>query len=101
MDGLPGMKRGLKALKENKDLSPLKKMVGPLAPKNGTVHADGFSLEQVIIIFIVAFIAGIMTTTVSPAAWKNVLALLSSQESGNVVWLPKSFEMSNITSVFS
>ncbi|KAF2221845.1 hypothetical protein BDZ85DRAFT_168763, partial [Elsinoe ampelina] len=33
MDGLPGMKRGQAALQVEKDVVPLKKMVGPLAPK--------------------------------------------------------------------
>lgn len=101
MDGLPGMKRGLEALKLNKDVSPIKKMVGPLAPKNGTIHAEGFTLQQVIVIFIVAFIAGIMSVTLSPAAVKNVLALLPHEKSNTAVWIPKSFDMGNLTSVFS
>lgn len=101
MDGLPGMKRGLQALKSNKDVIPIKKMVGPLAPKNGTIHVDGFTLQQVIVIFIVAFIAGIMSVTLSPAALRNALALLSDEESKPQVWIPKSLEMGNLTSVFS
>lgn len=61
MDGLPAMRRGLAAGKEF-DITPLKKMVGPLAPKkNGvTMGQDGFTLEQLIIVFITAFIAGLM-----------------------------------------
>ncbi|KAK5088415.1 hypothetical protein LTR05_002633 [Lithohypha guttulata] len=88
MDGLPGMKRGLEVGKRE-HIEPLKKMVGPLAPKNGFVHSDGFTLEQVIVVFIVAFIAGIMAVTLSPAALKNVLALVPGH-SRNAVWLPKS-----------
>lgn len=89
MDGLPSMKRGLQALKENTDVSPIKKMVGPLAPKNGITHSDGFTLEQVIVIFVAAFIAGMMAVTMSPAAFKNLFALLPG-DSKQTVWLPKS-----------
>lgn len=89
MDGLPGMKRGLEFGKKAK-VEPLKKMVGPLTPKNGFVHAEGFTLEQVIIVFLVAFIAGITAVTLSPAAVKNALALVPGEPKNNV-WLPRSF----------
>lgn len=89
MDGLPSMRRGLQALRENTDVQPIKKMVGPLAPKNGVKHSDGFTLEQVIVIFIAAFIAGMMAVTLSPAAFKNLLAILPS-ESKQTVSLPRS-----------
>lgn len=61
MDGLPAMRRGLAAGKEF-DIAPLKKMVGPLAPKKNGVSPgpDGFTLEQLVIVFITAFIAGLM-----------------------------------------
>ena len=89
-DGLPGMKRALEYGKK-KDVTPMKKMVGPHAPKNGAVHSDGFTLEQVIIVFIVAFIAGIMAVTLSPAAMRNALLLVSG-EPRKTAWLPRSFK---------
>lgn len=88
MDGLPGMKRGIQAGKKE-SVAPIKKMVGPLAPKNGTTHQDGFTLEQVIIVFIVAFIAGVMAVSLSPEILRNALAALGSQRKESV-WLPRS-----------
>jgi len=90
MDGLPGMKRALEAGKAH-SVEPIKKMVGPHAPKNGTTHTDGFTLEQVFIIFLVAFIAGIMAATLSPNVLKNAIVAMRDQAEGRqAAWLPKS-----------
>lgn len=60
MDGLPAMQRALEAGKKL-DVAPMKKMIGPLAPKNGTRGgSDGFTLEQLVIVFITALVAGLM-----------------------------------------
>ncbi|KAI0835496.1 hypothetical protein F5Y06DRAFT_276453 [Hypoxylon sp. FL0890] len=58
MDGLPGMERGLKAGRQYQ-ITPMKKMVGPWAPKNG-VNLDirrGFQLEHLIIIVLALLLA--------------------------------------------
>lgn len=84
------MKRGLDAGKTH-NVTPIKKMVGPLAPKNGLVHSDGFTLEQVMIIFIVAFVAGVMAASLSPNVLKNAIVAMRSQAAGReAAWLPKS-----------
>lgn len=61
MDGLPAMRRGL-AVGKQFDVAPLKKMVGPLAPKVNGIRGgpDGFTLEHLVVVFITAFIAGLM-----------------------------------------
>jgi len=90
MDGLPGMKRAIEAGKTY-SVTPMKKIVGPLAPKNGTVHSDGFTLEQVMIIFIVAFVAGVMAATLSPNVLKNAIVAIRDQaDARQAAWLPKS-----------
>lgn len=90
MDGLPGMKRALDASKTH-GVAPIKKMVGPLAPKNGTIHSDGFTLEQVMIIFVIAFVAGVMAATLSPNVLKNAIVALRNQAEGRqAAWLPRS-----------
>lgn len=54
------MQRGLAAGKKF-DVKPMKKMTGPLAPKNGVRSgSDGFTLEQLLVVFITAFVAGLM-----------------------------------------
>lgn len=89
IDGLPAMKRGLIAGKREK-VEPIKKMVGPSAPKNGKVHSDGFTLEQVMIVFIVAFIAGIMAVSLSPQVLQNLTKSLRNQ-GREPAWFPRSF----------
>jgi len=58
MDGLPGMRRGQVVAKE-KNVAPIKKMVGPLAPKRYINPYGGVQLEAVVIIAIICFILGI------------------------------------------
>jgi len=83
------MKRG-QVVGRQENIEPLKKFVGAIAPKNGGRHGtDGFTLEQVMIIFIVAFIAGIMAASLSLDVLRNILALIPSQQRQSV-WLPKS-----------
>lgn len=90
MDGLPAMKRGLEVGKQE-NVKPIKKMVGPLAPKNGAHNAvDSFSLQQVVIIFVVAFIAGVMATSLSPNVLRDLLAMIPRQQQ-DAAWLPRSF----------
>ena len=57
MDGLPGMKRGLRAAKTF-DVAPIKKMVGPLAPTRYQ-SGYGFSGVQVFLIALLAFLIGL------------------------------------------
>ncbi|KAI2462918.1 hypothetical protein F4781DRAFT_437966 [Annulohypoxylon bovei var. microspora] len=59
MDGLPGMPRGLKAGRLYA-IKPAKKMVGPLAPKNGTnlsILWSSFQVEHFIIIVLALLLA--------------------------------------------
>ncbi|KAK4943622.1 hypothetical protein LTR66_014595 [Elasticomyces elasticus] len=90
MDGLPGMKAGLKA-KDEYDIEPLKKMIGPFAPtKMGVIgKIDGFTLEQMIIVFVVAFIAGVMAVTISPDMLRRALHMVRSNPQAQT-WLPRS-----------
>lgn len=82
MDGLPGMRRGLDTGKKFQ-IEPIKKMVGPLAPKNGTRGGvDGFTLEQVVVVFIVAFIAGIMAVMLSPSLVRKVIVSTPEKQQG-------------------
>lgn len=91
MDGLPAMKRGLQVGREE-NVTPIKKMVGPLAPKNGTQQpVDSFTLHQVVIIFIVAFIAGVMAASLSASTLRDLLATIPQQRK-SVTWLPRSMK---------
>jgi len=56
MDGLPGMQRGQVIAKEKK-VAPIKKMVGPLAPKK-YINPYGVQLEVVVIVAIICFLLG-------------------------------------------
>lgn len=57
MDGMPGMQRALVAGKREK-VAPIKKMVGPLAPK-GYSHGPGIALPHVILVALVSFVLGL------------------------------------------
>ncbi|OTB07431.1 hypothetical protein M426DRAFT_318112 [Hypoxylon sp. CI-4A] len=63
MDGLPGMQRGLKAGRLYA-IEPVKKMVGPLAPKNGVRLSlrDGFQVEHIVIIVLTMLLAITLAT---------------------------------------
>ncbi|OTB17084.1 hypothetical protein K445DRAFT_330643 [Daldinia sp. EC12] len=63
MDGLPGMPRGLKAGRVYA-IEPIKKMVGPLAPKNGGTSGarSGFLLEHFVIIVLTLLLAIALAT---------------------------------------
>ncbi|KAI0848482.1 hypothetical protein F5Y00DRAFT_238437 [Daldinia vernicosa] len=63
MDGLPGMPRGLKAARFYA-IEPVKKMVGPLAPKNGVNLGarSGFLLEHFVIIVLALLLAITLAT---------------------------------------
>ncbi|KAK5121652.1 hypothetical protein LTR85_004824 [Meristemomyces frigidus] len=64
MDGLPGMPRGLAAGKREK-VTPLKKMVGPLAP---TRYRDGqgFGTSQVLVMLLASFLLGAILMSYAP-----------------------------------
>lgn len=64
MDGLPGMRMAQRVAKE-KSVAPIKKMVGPFAP-TAYRAPESLPLEQMVIIFIVAFIAGVLATALGP-----------------------------------
>ncbi|KAI0893986.1 hypothetical protein F4806DRAFT_126669 [Annulohypoxylon nitens] len=64
MDGLPGMQRGLKAGRVYA-IKPVKKMVGPLAPKNGanlSLLRSGFHIEHFVIIVLALLLAIALAT---------------------------------------
>ncbi|KAI0008207.1 hypothetical protein F4779DRAFT_462362 [Xylariaceae sp. FL0662B] len=63
MDGLPGMPRGLTAGRIHA-IEPIKKMVGPLAPKNGgsLSRRPNLQIEHIIIV-VMAFIIAVMAAT--------------------------------------
>ena len=88
IDGLPGMKLAMETGKKE-NVAPTKKMVGPFAPKNGTYHSEGFTLEQVVIIFIVAFIGGIMAVSLSPQSLRTLLGVFQTHNKAST-WLPRS-----------
>ena len=56
MDGLPANKTGLKTARE-KGVEPIKKMVGPLAPKSYK-NASGVRLEYVLLVAVMSFLLG-------------------------------------------
>lgn len=70
IDGLPGMKTATQTAKK-KEVAPIKKLVGAYATPAYRSPSDSFSLEQVVIIFLVAFIAGALAATLSPTLLKN------------------------------
>lgn len=53
VDGLPGMKIGLKTGQEE-SIVPLKKMVGDAAPREYKKPVDGFSLNQLLLAVILS-----------------------------------------------
>ncbi|KAK4541623.1 hypothetical protein LTR36_007767 [Oleoguttula mirabilis] len=61
MDGLPGMPRGLAAGKREK-VTPLKKMVGPLAPTRYN-YGQGYTVAQVFVMVLGSFLLGAMLTS--------------------------------------
>jgi hypothetical protein len=76
MDGLPGMKTGLATGKAEK-IAPIVKMVGPLAPKNGTgytVHSE----KQIRLIILLSFLLGIFAALYGLPLWQEVKTLIRS-----------------------
>lgn len=67
MDMLPGMKRGL-AVAESEKVEPIKKMVGPMAPKayNGSPTSAPTAEMRMISIAIISFLIGILLATYWP-----------------------------------
>ncbi|KAI1825027.1 pyridoxamine phosphate oxidase family protein [Xylaria intraflava] len=61
MDGLPGMKRALKAGKEY-SIEPIKKMVGKAAPKKGVMANADMNIAYMVIALLVVFIAILAAT---------------------------------------
>lgn len=72
MDGLPGMQRGLVAAKK-KNIAPMKKMVGPLAPKKYVSQSGGVQIEVVVIIAILCFLIGVMLAVCTPGLREFVM----------------------------
>lgn len=77
MDGLPGMKRGLTAAKAN-NVAPIKKMVGPLAPTKYQ-SGYGFTVLQVMLIALIAFLMGLAVTTYGQDAAGLVREMVKGQ----------------------
>ncbi|KAI1427198.1 pyridoxamine phosphate oxidase family protein [Xylaria sp. FL1777] len=61
MDGLPGMRRGLKAGKEF-SIEPVKKMVGKMAPKNGSLANGELHVAYVVIALLTVLVAILAAT---------------------------------------
>ncbi|KAI1379946.1 hypothetical protein F4677DRAFT_299797 [Hypoxylon crocopeplum] len=63
IDGLPGMKRGLEAGRVY-GIEPVKKMVGPFAPKRGATLStrNGFLVEHIVIIVLTLLLAITLAT---------------------------------------
>jgi hypothetical protein len=61
MDGLPGMRRGLKAGKEF-SVEPIKKMVGKMAPRNGALAKAQLHVAYVVIALLAALVAILAAT---------------------------------------
>lgn len=70
MDGLPGMKIGL-ATSRVQGIKPIVKMVGPLAPKNGTAHIV-YTKRQLSFIVLLSFVIGILTALYGIPLWKGL-----------------------------
>jgi len=64
MDGLPGMPRALLAGQREK-VEPIKKMVGPLAPKR-YAYTQGMAMPQVLLIALLSFILGLLVAANAP-----------------------------------
>ncbi|KIW02453.1 uncharacterized protein PV09_06263 [Verruconis gallopava] len=67
MDGLPGMKIGLATARAEK-IAPIVKMVGPLAPKNGTGYAI-HTQRQIFMIVILSFLLGAFAAIYGLPLW--------------------------------
>ncbi|KAI0376051.1 hypothetical protein F5Y04DRAFT_286332 [Hypomontagnella monticulosa] len=62
MDGLPGMPRGLAAGRAYA-IEPIKKFVGPLAPKNGAIYTrNGYIIEHLVIVILTILLAIALAT---------------------------------------
>lgn len=61
MDGLPGMRRGLKAGKEF-SIEPVQKMVGKLAPKNGGPPTAELHVAYIVIALLTVLVAILAAT---------------------------------------
>ncbi len=64
MDNLPGMKRGLAAAKVE-NIAPIKKMVGPLAPKgyHSSASAPAQGARMLLMIATLSFMLGVLFAT--------------------------------------
>ena len=91
MDGIPGMKQGLLTGKIEK-VAPIKKMVGPLAPRNGAQRRFELSMMQILTIVLVSLLIGVALnanwteiktlldgtiSNVDPDSWKHMIRLNS------------------------
>ncbi|WPG98018.1 Hypothetical protein R9X50_00080200 [Acrodontium crateriforme] len=75
MDGLPGLKRGLIAGKTEK-VEPIKKMVGPLAPRNGATRRFELSLVQIMLVVLASMLLGIVIMCGSSGSQNDLRALM-------------------------
>ena len=71
MDGLPGMQRGTWAAGEF-GVAPIKKMVGPLAPKRYTAGL-GWGVQQVALIALLSFLIGMAVALYGPVVREMAL----------------------------
>jgi hypothetical protein len=79
MDGLPGMQRGQEAAKRE-NITPIKKMVGPLAPKKYVIPYGGVQTEFVVLAAVVSFLLGCLFAFSVPFLRTTVLnSVMQSQ----------------------
>jgi hypothetical protein len=70
MDGLPGMKIGLDIGKAEK-IAPIQKMVGPLAPRNGTAGNVVYAQKQIRLIILLSFLLGVFAALYGLPLWAS------------------------------
>lgn len=79
MDGLPGLKRGVKNAKTLK-VAPMKKMEGPYAPTAPRQASRGVPTEMVLLLAIWCFFLGILVTIWAPSllqSWEDRRTLMA------------------------
>jgi hypothetical protein len=94
MDGMPGMKRGVKAGKEHK-VAPMEKMVGPLAKVK--YRHGGVPVEWVVLIAVMAFLLGTMVMMYAG----KMLGTLKQHEGGLSRWNSSGFGIDSLPVIAS
>ena len=76
MDQLPGMKRGL-AVAKAENVAPMKKMVGPLAPKEYRNSTSAAAIEtRTVLLVVLGFLLGFLFATWRPQITQDLRLLV-------------------------